>query len=75
MGPAWVAIEAQLAAQEAALVASSVDVCLSKSLIVFCDYYYHFPWWFDKSVTNSNFISCHNVYILFSDCSDYFDYD
>ena len=43
MGPAWVAIEAQLAAQEAALVASSVDFCLSKSLIVFCDYYYHFP--------------------------------
>ena len=35
MGPAWVAIEAQLAAQEAALVASSVDFCLSKSLIVF----------------------------------------
>ncbi len=35
MGPDWVAIEAQLAAQEAALVASSVDVCLSKSSIVF----------------------------------------
>ena len=35
MGPAWVAIEAQLAAHEAALVASSVDVCWSKSSIVF----------------------------------------